>query len=324
MRRWQTFSKAYTHKRQLLFARPIDLSPSLREGAGMGQKHTIMKLIRFGEVGSEKPGILDSNGQRKNLSQHFTDWDRAFFQNGGMDKLKSLMEQNTELPHVPENTRWAAPVARPGKVICIGLNYSDHAAESGMAAPTEPIVFQKGSNTVVGPYDTVLIPRKSQKTDWEVELGIIIGKDARYLDSMDDSKSYIAGYCISHDVSEREFQLERGGQWTKGKSCDTFNPLGPFLLTPDELPDVHNLSMSLHVNGKQMQQGNTGTMIFNCYYLVHYLSQFMTLEGGDVITTGTPPGVGLGMKPPQYLKAGDVVELAIEGLGTQRQVCADA
>ena len=193
-----------------------------------------------------------------------------------------------------------------------------------MALPTEPIVFQKGSNTVVGPYDTVLIPRKSTKTDWEVELGLIIGQDARYLDSMEDSKKYIAGYTISHDVSEREFQLERGGQWTKGKSCDTFNPLGPFLLTADEITDVHNLAMTLHVNGKEMQKGNTGTMVFDCYYLVHYLSQFMTLEAGDVITTGTPPGVGLGMKPPQYLKAGDVVELTIEGLGHQKQVCANA
>lgn len=283
-----------------------------------------MKLIRFGERGAEKPGIVDSNGTRKDLSQHFSDWDRTFFQNGGLEKVKSLIEQNPTLPDVPENARWAAPVARPGKVLCIGLNYSDHAAESGMALPTEPIVFQKGANTVVGPYDTILIPRKSVKTDWEVELGIIIGKDARYLNSPDESNDYIAGYCVSHDVSEREFQLERGGQWTKGKSCDTFNPIGPFLLTPDEIADVHNLSMSLHVNGNQMQKGNTGTMVFNCYYLVHYLSQFMTLEAGDLITTGTPPGVGLGMKPPQYLKAGDVVELSIEGLGAQRQVCANA
>lgn len=283
-----------------------------------------MKLIRFGNMGDEKPGIIDSNGTRKDLSQHVPDWDRAFFQSGGMDFLKSLLEQDMPLPDVPANARWAAPVARPGKVICIGLNYSDHAAESGMAAPTEPIVFQKGSNTVVGPYDAILIPRKSTKTDWEVELGIIIGKDARYLSSAEESKNFIAGYCISHDVSEREFQLERGGQWTKGKSCDTFNPLGPFLLTADEISDVNNLSMSLHVNGTQMQSGNTGTMIFDCFYLVHYLSQFMTLEAGDVITTGTPPGVGLGMKPPQYLKAGDVVELTIEGLGTQKQVCENA
>jgi 2-keto-4-pentenoate hydratase/2-oxohepta-3-ene-1,7-dioic acid hydratase in catechol pathway len=283
-----------------------------------------MKLIRFGEMGNEKPGIADANGNRKDLSQHFSDWDRNFFQNGGMDSLKSLLQQHKSLPDVPQNTRWGAPIARPGKVLCIGLNYSDHAAESGMAIPTEPIVFQKGANTVVGPYDPVLIPRRSQKTDWEVELGIVIGRDARYLNSAEEAPDFIAGYCLSHDVSEREFQLERGGQWTKGKSCDTFNPLGPFLVTPDDIPDVHNLSMSLHVNGKQMQKGNTGTMVFNCYFLVHYLSQFMTLEAGDLISTGTPPGVGLGMKPPQYLKAGDVVELQIEGLGSQRQVCENA
>lgn len=283
-----------------------------------------MKLIRFGEMGAEKPGIIDNNGIRKDLSQHFLDWDRRFFRSGGLAVLHHLLQQQPALPNIPDNVRWGAPVSRPGKVLCIGLNYSDHAAESGMALPTEPIVFQKGANTVVGPYDNVLIPRNSQKTDWEVELGVIIGKDARYLNSAEEAKDYIAGYCLSHDVSERAFQLERGGQWTKGKSCDTFNPLGPFLATPDEVADVHNLSMSLHVNGRQMQKGNTGTMVFNCFYLVHYLSQFMTLEAGDLISTGTPPGVGLGMKPPQYLKAGDMVELSIEGLGIQKQTCADA
>lgn len=283
-----------------------------------------MKLIRFGEWGNEKPGILDKNGNRKDLSQQFADWDRTFFQKGGLQKLKTIVESNTALPDVPANARWAAPVARPGKVLCIGLNYSDHAAESGMELPKEPIVFQKGSNTVVGPYDTILIPRKSQKTDWEVELGIIIGKDARYLNSVEEAKDFIGGYCLSHDVSEREFQLERGGQWTKGKSCDTFNPLGPFVATPDEIADVHNLNMQLAVNGKRMQNGNTSTMVFDCYFLVHYLSQFMTLEAGDLISTGTPPGVGLGMKPPQYLKAGDVVELNMDSLGAQKQLCADA
>jgi len=283
-----------------------------------------MKLIRFGEVGQEKPGIVDNKGMRKDLSQHFKDWDRSFFQSGGMESLKRLLAQNPTLPDVPENARWAAPVARPGKVLCIGLNYSDHAAETGMALPKEPIVFQKGANTVVGPYDHVLIPRNSHKTDWEVELGIVIGKDARYLNNVDESRNFIAGYCLSHDVSEREFQLERGGQWTKGKSCDTFNPLGPFLVTPDEIADVHNLKMTLHVNGQPMQNGNTSTMVFDCYYLIHYLSQFMTLEAGDLISTGTPPGVGMGMKPAKYLKAGDVVELSIEGLGNQRQVCMNA
>ena len=283
-----------------------------------------MKLIRFGNSGNEKPGIMDSNGTRKDLSQHFNDWDHTFFQSGGMDVLKSLIAQNAALPDVPQNARWAAPVARPGKVLCIGLNYSDHAAETGMELPKEPIVFQKGANTVVGPYDTLLIPRNSQKTDWEVELGIVIGKDARYLNSIDESKNFIAGFCLSHDVSERAFQLERGGQWTKGKSCDTFNPLGPFLVTPEEIENVHNLKMTTQVNGRLMQNGNTATMVFNCWYLVHYLSQFMTLEAGDLISTGTPPGVGMGLKPQQYLKAGDVVELSIEGLGTQKQLCKDA
>jgi len=283
-----------------------------------------MKLIRFGEADNEKPGVLDEQGRRWDISGMFTDWDRTFFRQGGMAALKKQLENMDAFPEVPESARWGACVARPGKVICIGLNYSDHATESGMELPSEPIVFQKGANTVVGPYDPILIPRKSEKTDWEVELGIVIGQDARYLDSVEDAQNYIAGYCISHDVSERAFQLERGGQWTKGKSCDNFNPIGPFLSTPDEIEDVHQLTMSLWVNGVQMQKGNTRTMVFDCYYIVHYLSQFMTLEAGDLITTGTPPGVGLGMKPPQYLKAGDVVELAIEGLGRQRQVCVNA
>jgi len=283
-----------------------------------------MKLIRFGEPGSEKPGVLDNDGKRKDVSHFFKDWDREFFQKNGLQEINNHVKDLSTLPDVAEDARWAACVARPGKVICIGLNFSDHAAESGMQAPLEPIVFQKAANTVVGPYDHIIIPRNSTKTDWEVELGVIIGKDARYLNSADESKDYIAGYCISNDVSERYFQLERGGQWTKGKSCDNFNPLGPFLVTADEISDVHNLAMTLTVNGQQMQNGNSSNMIFDCYYLVHYLSQFMTLEAGDVITTGTPAGVGLGMKPQQYLKAGDVVELAIEGLGSQKQTCVDA
>ena len=282
-----------------------------------------MKLIRFGEPGKEKPGILDSQGNRKDLSSIFEDWDREFFQKNGLMQLRNVTNLSS-LPDVPEKIRWGACVARPGKVLCIGLNYSDHAAESGMPVPAEPIVFQKGANTVVGPFDPVLIPRKSKKTDWEVELGVVIGRDARYLSSVEEAKGHIAGYCTSHDVSEREFQLERGGQWTKGKSCDNFNPLGPFLATADEIADPHNLSMRLQVNGKQMQKGNTGTMVFNCYFLIHYLSQFMTLEAGDVISTGTPPGVGMGMKPQQFLKEGDVVELSIEGLGEQKQTCINA
>jgi 2,4-diketo-3-deoxy-L-fuconate hydrolase len=281
-----------------------------------------MKLIRFGNPGEEKPGVLDKDGRRKDLSSVFKDWDNDFFSSNGLAKL--LHMDLDAFPVVNSQVRWASCIARPGKVICIGLNYSDHAEESGMAVPIEPIVFQKAANTVVGPYDPVLIPRRSVKTDWEVELGIIIGKDARYLESISDAKNYIAGYCISHDVSEREFQLERGGQWTKGKSCDNFNPLGPYLVTRDEVPMVSNLNMFLTVNGIRMQSGNTSTMIFDCNYLVHYLSQFMTLEAGDLISTGTPPGVGLGMSPPQFLKAGDVVELSIDGLGNQKQVCLQA
>ncbi|WP_316776532.1 fumarylacetoacetate hydrolase family protein [Pedobacter antarcticus] len=281
-----------------------------------------MKLIRFGSYKNEKPGVLDENGRRKDLSSLFVDWNYEFFMNDGLRKLADI--DLSAFPDVPEQERWGACVARPGKIICIGLNYSDHAAESGMPVPPEPIVFQKGANTVVGPYDPVLIPRKSVKTDWEIELGIVIGKDVRYLENIEDAPAYIAGYCISHDVSEREFQLERGGQWTKGKSCDNFNPLGPYLVTADEIKDVNNLSMSLLVNGEVMQIGNTDTMIFDCNYLVHYLSQFMTLEAGDLISTGTPPGVGLGMKPPKYLQSGDVVELTIQGLGVQKQVCESA
>lgn len=283
-----------------------------------------MKLIRFGEQDAEKPGILDINGNRKDVSHLVKDWDRESFQKYGFHALINTIKDIDLLPDVDENARWASCIARPGKVICIGLNYSDHAAESGMLLPVEPIVFLKGANTVVGPYDNILIPRKSIKTDWEVELGIVIGKNARYLNSVDEAKDFIAGYCVSHDVSEREFQLERSGQWTKGKSCDNFNPLGPFLVTADEINNVHDLSMSLLVNEEQMQKGNSSFMVFNCYYLVHYLSQFMTLEAGDLINTGTPPGVGLGKNPPQYLKQGDVVELSIEGLGNQKQICINA
>lgn len=282
-----------------------------------------MKLIRFGDQENEKPGVY-LDGKRKDLSQYFIDWDRSFFREGGLKKLEAVLQGNTDLPDVANDVRWASCISRPGKVLCIGLNYSDHAKESGMAIPAEPILFQKGANTVIGPYDNILIPRGSQKTDWEIELGIVIGKDARYLNSVEEAEEYIAGYCVSHDVSERAFQLERGGQWTKGKSCDNFNPLGPYLVTKDEIGGVHKLSMSLAVNGQPMQKGSTQTMIFNCHYLVHYLSQFMTLEAGDLINTGTPPGVGLGMKPPQYLKNGDIVELSIEGLGSQKQICVNA
>ena len=284
-----------------------------------------MRLIRFGPVGKEKPGVLDKQDVRRDVSAKFSDWDTKFFQGEDVVQLAEYIHKNmATLPVVPGSERWAAPIARPGKLICIGLNYSDHAAESGMPIPTEPIVFMKASNTVVGPYDDIQIPRGGEKTDWEVELAVVIGKAARYIASPTAATPYIAGYCLSHDVSERAFQLERGGQWTKGKSCDTFNPLGPWLSTPDELSNVDALSMNLSVNGEQRQAGTTAKMIFNVPSLVHYLSQFMTLEPGDLISTGTPPGVGLGMKPPKYLKVGDVVELEIECLGRQKQVCIEA
>ena len=285
-----------------------------------------MKLIRFGRFGQERPGIIDSAGKRRDCAAFAVDYDRTFLDADGIARLKRLTTAEiAALPEVPADARWGAPVARPGKVICIGLNYADHAAEAGMAIPKEPIVFLKASNTVVGPYDDVLIPRKSVKTDWEVELGVIIGRTTRYLASAAESAAHIAGYCVSNDVSEREFQIERGGQWTKGKSCDTFNPLGPWLLTADELPATNDLAMTLSVNGVKRQNGNTKTMIFDVPFIVHYLSQFMTLEPGDVITTGTPPGVGMGIKPtPVFLKAGDVMELSIAGLGTQKQTLRDA
>ena len=280
-----------------------------------------MKLIRFGNKGNEKPGILDNDNKRRDASNLFNDWNNDFFENDGLTKLEEI--DISSLPLVDENERWAAPVARPGKVICIGLNYSDHAAESGMKAPEEPIIFMKAANTVVGAYDNIIIPRKSKKTDWEVELAFVIKKEARYLESVEDAKNFIAGYAVANDVSEREFQIERGGQWTKGKSCDNFSPIGPYLATAEEIKDVKNLTLTLSVNGKQMQNGNTEKMIFDVYYILHYVSQFMTLEAGDLILTGTPPGVALGKKG-DYLKAGDVVELAIQNLGTQKQVCINA
>jgi 2,4-diketo-3-deoxy-L-fuconate hydrolase len=283
-----------------------------------------MRLIRFGEFGKEKPGILIED-KRLDLSEHFTDWDRHFFESDGIGQLREFLEKNhSDLKEVDAAERWGAPIARPGKVLCIGLNYSDHAKEAGKEVPTEPILFMKGSNTVVGPKDDIKIPRGSEKTDWEVELGVVIGERASYLDSTKDSENHIAGYVISHDVSERHFQLERQGQWVKGKSCDTFNPVGPWLATPDEIDNVNDLNLTLSVNGKRMQNGNTKTMVFDVKTVVHYLSQFMTLEGGDLISTGTPPGVAMGMDPSPYLKEGDVVELTIEGLGKQRSKCVSS
>lgn len=279
-----------------------------------------MKLVRFGTLGKEKPGLMDASGRRRDLSSKFQDWNAAFFANNGLETLRNTDVET--FPLVPETERWGSPVARPGKVVCIGLNYSDHAEESGMPIPTEPVIFLKAANTVVGAYDNVLIPRDGSKTDWEVELGVIIGKEARYLNSPQDTMACVGGYCIVHDVSERSFQLERGGQWTKGKSCDTFSPTGPWMATPNEISNVNVLTMKLWVNGKLQQNGSTAKMIFSVDYLIHYISQFMTLEPGDLISTGTPPGVGLGMKPPMYLKAGDTVELEIDRLGRQKQVFA--
>ena len=282
-----------------------------------------MRLIRFGPPGAEKPGLCSSDGRRRDCSGIVPDYDRAFFNGGGLDRLRALSPALVEsLPEAPQDQRWCPPIARPGKVIAIGLNYRDHAAESGAQVPAEPVVFMKATSAVMGPYDDIQIPRRSRKTDWEVELAVVIGRDARYLDSPREALGHIAGYCVCNDVSEREFQLERCGQWDKGKGCDTFCPLGPYLVTPEEIPDVQDLPMSLSVNGQVMQKGNTRNMVFQVPFLVHYLSQFMTLEAGDVISTGTPPGVGLGMKPPRYLKPGDVVELCVERLGSQRQRCA--
>jgi 2,4-diketo-3-deoxy-L-fuconate hydrolase len=282
-----------------------------------------MRLLQFGLRGQEKAGILSADGKRKDLSAFFGKWDGEFFRNGGIARLASFLKSDhaSSLPDVAEAVRWGAPVARPGKIICVGLNYSDHAAETGAQIPKEPILFMKAANTWVGPYDDVEIPKDSKKTDWEVELGVVIGKEARYVRSQEEAMEHVAGYCISNDVSEREFQVERGGQWTKGKSCDTFSPLGPFLATRDELSDVGSLRMSLRVNGEVRQNGRSSKMIFGVPHLVWYISQFMTLEPGDLISTGTPPGVGMGMKPPQFLKVGDVMELEIEGLGKQKQKC---
>ena len=283
-----------------------------------------MKLLRVGEFRKEKPAVLMSDGRVVDVSAQVRDYDHAFFEGGGLDKLKNIVKE--KLPTIDlAGKRLGSPVARPYKVIGIGLNYADHAKESGAPIPAEPVMFMKASNTVIGPNDTVLIPRASKKTDWEVELGVVIGKTARYIADKETALQYVAGYCISNDVSEREFQLERGGQWDKGKGCETFNPLGPWLVTTDEITDPQTLSMTLDVNGVRRQNGNTKTMIFNIKHLIWYLSQFLVLEAGDVITTGTPPGVGLGQKPtPIYLKADDVMELSIEGLGEQRQDVAAA
>ncbi len=275
-----------------------------------------MKLIRYGVAGKEKPGI-EVDGVRYDVSDLVHDYDEDFFTNNGIEKLKQDFS-TTSATKVENDIRLGEPVKRPGKLICIGLNYRKHAAESGMAEPSEPVVFFKATSSIIGSNDTVIIPKNSKKTDWEVELAIVIGKRANYI-SEGQAFDHIAGYVLHNDVSEREFQLERGGQWVKGKSCDTFAPLGPYLVTKDEIPDPNNLKLWLTLNGKKMQDGNTNDFIFNVQQVVAYLSQFMSLMPGDIISTGTPEGVGLGQKPPFYLKAGDVIELGIEGLGSAKQ-----
>lgn len=281
-----------------------------------------MKLLRYGNPGSERPGLIDADGVIRDLSGHVPDIAGAVIDPAALAKLAAI--DSKSLPAVEGKPRLGPCVAGTGKMICIGLNYSDHAAETGATVPPEPIIFMKATSAIVGPDDDVLIPRGSEKTDWEVELGVVIGKTAKYV-SEAEALDYVAGYCVLNDVSERAFQAERSGQWTKGKSCDTFGPTGPWLVTKDEVADPQNLKMWLKVNGETMQDGSTRTMVYGVAFLVAYLSQFMSLHPGDIISTGTPPGVGLGMKPPRFLKAGDVVELGIEGLGTQKQkVRADA
>lgn len=278
-----------------------------------------MKLFRFGEPTNEKTGVILSDGKKIDVSAFGEDYNENFFATNGIPRLADWLEVNLEnCAEVAEDVRLASCVARPSKIICIGLNYAKHAAESGMAAPAEPVVFFKSTTALCGPNDDVIIPKNSVKTDWEVELAFVIGKKASYI-SEEDAMNYIAGYCLHNDYSEREFQLERGGQWVKGKSCDTFAPLGPFLATIDEVGDPQNLRLWLKLNDAMLQDSNTDDMIFNIPTILSYLSQFMTLLPGDVISTGTPAGVGLGFKPPRYLKAGDIVELGIENLGTQKQ-----
>ncbi|PZU06874.1 fumarylacetoacetate hydrolase family protein [Sphingomonas sp.] len=274
-----------------------------------------MKLLRYGPRGQEKPGLLDDQGAIRDLSGFIADIDGAILADG-LEMLRGL--DIASLPIVEAGIRLAEPVARVGKFLCIGLNYSDHAAESGMEIPTEPIIFTKATSSIIGPNDAVLLPPGSTKSDWEVELGVVIGKEARYV-SKEQAMEHVAGLCVINDLSEREYQLERGGTWDKGKGCDTFGPFGPWLVTLDEVADVGNLDMWLDVNGQRMQTGNTSTLIFDVPTIVSYVSQFMSLQPGDVISTGTPPGVGLGKKPPVFLKEGDVITLGIAGLGDQRQ-----
>jgi 2-keto-4-pentenoate hydratase/2-oxohepta-3-ene-1,7-dioic acid hydratase in catechol pathway len=285
-----------------------------------------MYLMRLGPVGSERPVVRIDDSHYLDVSDVVDDFDEAFFGSNGLTRVADLVRERSTTEQLQEfgEERIGAPIARPHQILCIGLNYSDHAAETGAAVPEEPILFTKSPNTLIGPNDEVRIPRGSTKLDWEVELGVVIGKRTSYLDSVDDARAAIAGYVVVNDVSERAFQIERGGQWSKGKSAETFNPAGPWLVTPDEIDDVRNLRMWLDVSGVRRQNGSTSTMIFDPYFVVHYLSQFLVLEPGDLIDTGTPPGVGMGMQPQVWLKAGDVMEVGIEALGSQRQTVVPA
>ena len=280
-----------------------------------------MYLMRIGAPGAEKPVARVDDDSYVDLSDVVADFDEAFFGGGGIEQVRPLVAERAAAGQVTRfaGVRVGAPIARPHQILCIGLNYSDHAAETGQAVPSEPIVFNKAPNTLVGPDDDVRIPRGSTKPDWEVELGIVIGRRTSYLDTVEEARDAVAGWLVVNDVSERAFQIERGGQWVKGKSAETFNPAGPWLVTPDEVDDVLGLDMWLDVNGVRRQDGSTGTMVFDPYFIVHYLSQFLVLEPGDLVNTGTPPGVGMGFKPPVWLQPGDVMELGIEGLGRQRQ-----
>ena len=277
-----------------------------------------MKLIRFGEVNNERPGVV-VNGTLYDVSSFNEDYNETFFAGDGLTRLQAFIDQTYgSLPQVPVGVRLGCPIQRPSKIVCIGLNYADHARETGATPPSEPVIFFKATTSLVGPNDNIVIPRGSKKTDWEVELAVVIGKRASYVEEA-DAMDYVAGYCLHNDVSEREFQLERGGTWDKGKGCDSFAPIGPWLVTKDEIRDVDNLRLWLKLNGRMMQDGTTANLIFKIPYLISYVSQFMTLLPGDVISTGTPAGVGLGMSPNVYLKAGDLVELGIEGLGEAKQ-----
>ncbi|QKK33272.1 fumarylacetoacetate hydrolase family protein (plasmid) [Rhizobium indicum] len=280
-----------------------------------------MKLLRYGQRGAEKPGILDKSGKVRDLSGQVDDIAGESLTAAGLAKIAAIDVES--LPVITEPGRFGPCVSRTGKFICVGLNYADHAAETGAAIPEEPILFMKATSAITGPNDNVIIPRKSKKTDWEVELGIVIGDEARYVTEADAMK-HVAGYCLINDISEREFQSERGGQWTKGKSADSFGPIGPWMVSRDEVADPQNLKMWLSVDGTMRQNGSTKTMIFGVSFLVHYISQFMSLQPGDIISTGTPPGVGLGMKPPRFLTAGQTIRLGIEGLGEQTQLTVDA